>query len=550
VVDDSPCLSIPENGIHIRRDHTVPRNARVLLSIVASVVLLAGICGCDNGGPSVDPNTSTSVEMIVGQREVTHLNVNYDLEIIAPYILPNIQDKLVEINGEYDIIPGLARSWEISPDGLRYTFHLAESVRWHDGHDFTSEDVKWTIQSVIEEQGVAAKLLTGVTSIETPDRNTVVITLSEPDSTFLNSLGTYYGFFILPKHLYEGSDVRTNEYNMKPVGTGPFIFKEWVQGSHITLVANDDYFQGRPKVDSLVFRFADHVPVVLAALESGEMHTSQLAVAFGEIPRLQNTGVLDVEMQPGTNPIWMGFNLTKAPFDDVRVRRAIAHAIDRKALSDVVFQGLSPAHETTYCESIAWVVNEDAHQPEYDLEKAAQLLDEAGLPLVNGVRLRTTVSCFRGTSLWGMPEAAEFIKEQLSQVGIITEIKLMEYATWTEVVNERHEFDMAIAGGLRGPNPQDFTNFVADGGARNCMQYVNPRVEQLFRDVKLAVDRDEVAAMYKEIQAIVAEDLPLLTLVMNVDPRVSRKEFTGFYWQENAKKLVPTHSFRLVEKVK
>ncbi|MBI4277267.1 MAG: hypothetical protein HY660_02325 [Armatimonadetes bacterium] len=485
---------------------------------------------------------------IVGNRDPVSFNPNYDFVGNAYYVAPNVLDKLVEISTLGDVIPSLTRSWRVSPDGKVYTLTLASGVRWHDGKPFTADDVKFTVESVVKEKGVAAKLLAGVTRIETPNPTTVVITLAEPDATFLNTLGTYYGFFILPKHLYERTDVRRNSYNWKPVGTGPFRFVEWIKGSHLTLEVNPEHFKGRPAIDRLVFKFIEEVPVALVALQAGEIHTTQLSVSYGEVERLRRNQSLATEMEPSPILVWLGFNLRKKPFADARVRRALAAAIDRDALARIVYrQMVRPAHGT-YLESVKWAFNPQAKQPAYDRKEAEGLLDDAGYPRgTDRRRMSLTISTFRGSALWGLPETAFFIKSQLQKIGVDVSIDMTDFAAWTDKVNRRGEFDMAIAGGIHGPEPSNFAEFVASNGVRNAMAYKNPRVDELFHRARLTADREQRAGYYRQIQAIIAEDLPRVSLVLYTFPRVWRKGFTGMYWQEGFRDRAPQHYFGFVK---
>ena len=163
----------------------------------------------------------------------------------------NVFNKLVTMNYDYEICPDLAKEWTISEDGLTYTFYLHEGVKWHDGVPFTSEDVKFTIEAVLENNGRMAAEWGAIEEVECPDENTVILHLSRPDSALLGFLA-WYACQIIPKHIYEGTDWTTNPANQAPIGTGPFKFVAWNQGVSIELEANEDYFLGRPYVDKLV----------------------------------------------------------------------------------------------------------------------------------------------------------------------------------------------------------------------------------------------------------------------------------------------------------
>lgn len=481
----------------------------------------------------------------IAVKEPTTLNFNWDLDLVTPYILVNIQNKLFDTTYDNATIPVLAETWSLSEDARAFTVKVHEGVLWHDGSELTAADVAYSYTKALEVKGPASPLLSMVSSVTAVDSYTVRFDLSEPSGNFVETLANYYGVFIVPQALYDdGSDVRANPLNLAPPGTGPFKFVEWVPGSHIRLAANDDYFLGRPGVDQLVFRFMDHLPTVVAALEAGEIDSTQLTIPFGDIPRLQQLGGLQVTVLPKTNPSWLGFNLRREPFSDVRVRRAIAHAIDRDLLSDIVFGGLAPAEHTAWLSVVAWANNPEARQPDYDPELAEKLLDEAGLKRgSNGIRFSMTIATFRGSSLWGMPESADFIRDQLRSIGVDAEVRLMESATWSDMVNVRHDFDVAIGGGLRGPDPNDFAIFVSADGPRNAMGYENDRVEELFKIGRTVGSQEERRAAYFELEQIIADDLPLLTLIATVDPYVNNLRFEGYPWQDGYRDIGMNHYF-------
>lgn len=520
---------------HIQTAHVgrapLGRMLRVLSAIGVAVFLAFGL--------------AQPVTLTVAVKEPTTLNFNWDLDLVAPYILPNIQNKLFDFNYNNATLPVLAEEWSMSEDAMTFTVKIREGVLWHHGPELTAADVAFSYNTSIEVGGPASQMLGSVADVEAVDKYTVQFQLTEPSGNFVETLANYYGVFIVPEELYgDGSDVRSNPLNLIPPGTGPFKFVEWVQGSHILLVANDDYFAGRPGVDQLVFRFMDHLPTVVAALETGEIDTTQLTIPFGDVPRIQQLRGMQVTILPKTNPSWLGFNIHREPFDDVRVRRAIAHAIDRELLSDIVFGGLAPAEMTAWLSVVEWANNPDALQPAFDPEAAERLLDEAGLTRgANGIRFNMSISTFRGSTLWGMPESADFIRDQLRDVGINAEVRLMESATWTDMVNARHDFDVAIGGGLRGPDPDAFNVFVGDGGARNAMGYRNDRVEELFAIGRSVADQDLRREAYYELHQIIADEIPLLTLIATIDPYVNNLRFEGYPWQDGYRDIGTNHYF-------
>lgn len=478
------------------------------------------------------------------------LNVNYEFDGGNYFIVPNIMDKLIDVDTAFNLIPGLAETWEVSSDGLQYTFHLAQGVKWHDGVPFTAADVVWTVESLIQESGYGVSAVKGVNQVEALDDYTVRFTLDQVNSAFLQALAVRYGFFILPKHLYEGTDPRTNPQNWAPVGTGPFKFEELVPGSSVSLVANKEYFKGQPSLDRLIFRNFPNISSAVAALEAGEVGFLASSPAFAEGVRLMSVPGISVALVPSETAVWLAFNLREAPLDDLRVRQAIAHAIDRDQINQLVYQSLLKPADTVYISIIEGAWNADAKQPNLDLAAAEALLDEAGYPRgANGIRFKLSYSGFQA-SLWGAREIGEVLRANLARIGIDLETEFYDFAVYAERIQQNHDFDLAWSGGPHGPDPSAFANFVASYGNRNVMGYSNSRVDELFTLAASTAVRDESNHYYQEIQQIVADDLPRLTLLEWSWMNPYQAKYSGFWWEEGSLGKVPKDNYQLVSEAK
>lgn len=225
-----------------------------------------------------------------------------------------IFSKLITLDADYNVIPDLAESWEVSEDGLTYTFHLRKGVKWHDGHPFTSADVAWTLNQIrTHKEAPAWKNLVDVEDIETPDDYTVIIKLSKPYAPFLGFLA-WYGTWIMPQHLYaiteNGSPVDwlSNPHNQNPVGTGPFKFAEWVKGDHVTVEKNPDYFLGEPYVDKIVFKILPDENTALQAFLNGEVDYDG-NVSNAQISILKRVPGVVVKMKPAPSRYYIAFNI-------------------------------------------------------------------------------------------------------------------------------------------------------------------------------------------------------------------------------------------------
>ncbi|MGV3651446.1 MAG: ABC transporter substrate-binding protein [Devosia sp.] len=515
---------------------------------VLAFALLGSLLGTAQSGIAQDETLVLSMPY-----EPKFLNVNYDSDLGAPYQNMNIYSKLITYSYANSELHGdLAESWDLSSDGLTYTFKLRQGVKWHDGAPFTAADVVWTIEDILREgtAAVSFKMIQDIASIEAPDDFTVVITLKAPNSAFLANVASYYGFNILPRHLYEGTDVRANPLNLAPVGTGPFKFAETVPGSHTVMVANEDYFGEGPFVDVLVFRTIPNLATAISALEAGETAYSIASPPPGEVPRLAASPGIKVDSSNSPIVMWFGFNFDRPEFKDVRVRRAIAQAINREEIAEKLYRGLVKPADGYYTSAVGWANNPDVKQPAFDPAAAEQLLDEAGYPRgADGIRFRTSYTAFT-FSIWGGPEQAQMIRQYLADVGIDVTVKNTEFSLFNEVIRTKRDYDMVNSGGLRGPDPSEFINFVGSKGSRNVMPFVNQEVDALFAQDRVAVTQDERKALHHKIQELVAADVPVVNLIEYAYARPYRSEWTGWWWQEDAIGRVGQDMYNLVQRQK
>jgi peptide/nickel transport system substrate-binding protein len=511
----------------------------VLLALLVTPALGQAVKGPRYGGTLV----------VALAYEPRFMNVNYEFDGAAPYYNMNIYSKVVNYDYPTNKVHGdLAERWDVSSDGLTYTFYLRRNVKWHDGRPFTSADVKWTLDSILAEgnKAQAYRLLSDIQSVSAPDPYTIRVRLKDRNSAFLMNMASYYGFNVLPRHLYEGTDVRTNPANLRPIGTGPFKFSEWVQGSHITFVANKEYFREGPYLDRLVFRTIPHMPTVLAALETAEIHFSAISPPFGEVDRLLKMPGVTVDPSSSMIMQWIAINMEDPKYKDPRVRQALAHAINPAELANRVYRGMAKPGLGTYTSAVQWAYNPKALQPKHDLQRAEQLLDEAGLRRGrDGVRFKTRYSAWIA-NIFGGPELAQVVREQLSRVGIDMTVEVSEFALFREKVQVRRDFELTGSGGLHGPDPSEFYNFVGCTGIRNVMKYCNQEVERLFDEGRKAITLEDRKKAYFRIQEILAVDVPRLNLVEYRYMRPYRKGFHGLWWQPSVAGRIGQDMYNLV----
>lgn len=423
-----------------------------------------------------------------------------------------IFSKLVTLDHDYNVIPDLAESWEVSADGLTYTFHLRKGVKWHDGKPFTAADVVWTFTQIKNHsEAPASKHFEKVVAIEAPDDHTVVIKMSQPQAPFVGFLA-WYGTFIMPKHIYDITkdgqpvDWLDNPANQNPIGTGPFKFVEWVKGDHVTLMKNPDYYMGEPYLDKIIFKIIPDQNTAFQAFMAGEVDVNG-NVSNAHIPLYQRTPDVVAFQKPAPSRYYMGFNVARrsSPFNNVKVRFATAYALNREEIFNKAIK-YGVVSDGFYTLGIPWAYNPNAKAPGYDPKLAEKLLDEAGYPRgKDGYRFEAVLVYFQG-QVWA--DMSTVIKEQLEKVGIKVKLEEYEIAAYIEKVLKAGDFDLTVLNGFQGPDPDNLKLRVGTGGDINVMGYSNPKVDELLDKGATVSDLKERQKYYFEIQEILAQDLP------------------------------------------
>ena len=507
--------------------------------VVASALVLTG---CAGGGTTPEPSSTSSEPRWGGalvvslSDDVSIFNDNYDAESRFPYVAPNIFSRLINYDFPTTTFHGdLATEWEVDDEGKTYTFSLRDDVLWHDGEKFDAADVVFTYSSILEHGADATtySLYKNIESVTAPDDHTVVFVLKEPSSVFLAQLTDYYGAWILPEHLFGTADPREAAANQAPVGTGPFKFVEKVTGDHVTLERNPDYFGQVPYVDKLVFRTIPNRSTAIAALKAGEIHFSTASPGFAEIDGLESSPQLNVEITPSEIFQWINFNVQRPIVSDPNVRKAIAMAIDTTQLNEIVYFGKAVPGSTIFRHG-HWAADPKITQPKQDIEESKRLLDAAGYPVkADGTRFTLNYTTWN-TSIFGGPELAQIVKQQLKEVGIGVDIEQNEFSMFNERVRVNHDFDMNASGGLHGPDPDAWSTFFLSTSSRNDGQFMNPQLDDLLNQGRTVQGEEARKEVYSKVQQVLADELPRINLVEYVDARTTSKKTHDYWWEKGA----------------
>jgi peptide/nickel transport system substrate-binding protein len=441
-------------------------------------------------------------------------------------------ERLVRMEEDQSFRPTLAESWEATPDHHGYTLTLRKGVTWHDGKDFSADDVAFSIATYWKtlKPGGILKVLDGVDIV---DRHKVVVRFAKPvpEYSFLNTLNRG---FIIPRHVYEQGNIAINPANNAPIGTGPYKFVRWVRGSHAEFVANRNYWvPGQPYIDRLIVRWWREPSARAAALEAGELDIAVgNPISLGDLKRLQQNPNITVAWTGyvGVAPIGIHFNVRNPVVRDRAVRQAILHAIDRSFIADTIYFGYAkPAISPISRNSIF----STADVPRYDFDpaKAARLLDEAGYPVkADGKRFKVKLVA----TGWSEenPKGGVYLKQVFDDLGIDTRLVVPDRPNSLKALYTDYDFDIAYSDGgstSMEPVPGLTYLFTTDGIAkgvpfRNASGYSNPQVDALVDQLTFEIDPEKRKALIQDFARLAATEVPVFPLIELSSYTAARKE--------------------------
>jgi peptide/nickel transport system substrate-binding protein len=448
-----------------------------------------------------DPNTFV---MII-ESSPTNLDPRVGIDAQSERIDELLFDALLIRDEHLNVQPGLAERWEI-PDPLTYVFHLHHGIAFHDGRSLTSRDVKWTVDSLLEGKIRSTKSAAYrfVDRIDTPDDFTVVFHLKEPNSTLLWNLSEGASG-IVP---YGSLD----EITRQPVGTGAFRFISAEQDKEIILARNEKYWGAKARLARIRFTIVPDATTRALELRKGSADAAINALSADTVVALQREPNLQIERAPGTVLSYLAFNLKDSVLKDVRVRQAIAYAVDRSPLLQYIWRGFAqPAQSILPKQS--WAYDQEVPFYPHDPEKARQMLDAAGYPAHDGIRFHLTMKTSTEESTRLM---AAVWQQQLREVGIALDIRTFEFATFfADVTSGAFQlYSLRWIGGNEDPDIFEYAfhsnRFPPKGANRGF--YSNPRVDSLIDQARREIDQQSRKKLYDEVQEILARDVPYINL--------------------------------------
>ena len=439
-------------------------------------------------------------------------------------------------NESLELIPILAKSWQISEDKLIYTFKLKENIKWHDGKPFTSSDVVFSYNSIMNPKVDAPQLRAyyqEIQNVEALDKYTVKFTYARPYFLALEFCG---GMPIIPKHIFEEGDINKNPAGRYPIGTGPYRFSKWETGREIVLEKNHDYWGEKPKIDKIVFKIINDPNVAFQVLKKGEIDL--LGLTPIQWVRQSNTDQFKNRINKHSyfapNYRFIGWNIDKPFFTDNRVRKAMTHLVDRKLILEKIQYNLGAiVTNPFYLKSKEY---DHSIQPySYNPEKAKELLNEAGWIDTNsdGIRDKDGVKFEFEFLIPNGSDTSEkistIIKEELDKVGVAMKIRKIEWAVFVQKLNER-KFDAVTLGWSMGVETDPFQvwhSSQVSGGGSNFVGFKNAEIDKIIEEARQEFDRNKRIELYKKFANIIHQEQPYTFLFCNKSTIALNNRFAG-----------------------
>lgn len=500
------------------------------MNFAVPIFLLVVLCSAGLSSDKIDPNGKLIFSL---GGEVSILNPILSTDSSSSSVEDLIFSGLTRINEKLEVIPDMAKSWTVSKDGKIITVNLRKNIKWHDGADFTAEDVKFTYDSILNPKINSVRRSDFIIDGE-PIRFRVLgkyvvqIILPKPFAPMLSRLGTG----IIPKHLLSDKDINTASFNRNPVGTGPFKFAEWKTGDFVRVVRNDNYFKGKPLLAEILFKIIPDENAALIAFEAGETDSAGIpAKDYNRMKELKNINIFEYDTLLYT---YLGLNIDNPLFSDKRVRQAMAHAVNKKQLISLILKKMGTE---AYAPSspVSWAYSADVTKYAYDTKKASLILENLGWKLgpdgyrhKNGKRFEFTCLVNQGNK--DREKAAVVLQQQFKKVGIKMDIKILEWAALLKIINNPKspkEFDAVIMGWSLGLDPDSYSIWHSSQYPRgfNFINYKNLTVDRLLEQGRTELNQQKRKSIYARLYKQISDDQPYIFLwyphtVVGVSKRV------------------------------
>lgn len=518
---------------------------RVLALLLVLAMLAAAGCGgkgkTEEGQAGTGTETGSGAEG--GAKDTLTIAQGADPVSLDPYgttdtpairVASCIFETLVTRDDNGEIAPGLAESWEIVDD-TTYVFHLRQGVKFHNGEELKASDVAFSFSKIAESPHASSIRATiDFENSKAVDDYTFEMKMTEPFGPILNHLGHAVMAIVNEKAYTEAGDA----VGQNPVGTGPYKFVSWAASDRIVLEANQEYWGTAPAIPNVIWRTIPEVATRSIEVEAGGVDVA-VDIQASDVERLESKEGVEVFREVASSINFIGLNTTKAPFDNVKVRQAIDLATDKEAIYNVVYQGTGTIAEAPMS-SVVWAYNDQLPKHEYNVEKAKELLAEAGY--ADGFKMTMTTDESQARQ-----DTAEIVQSQLAAIGIQVEIQSLERTTYIGEVcaGTLEAFSLGWSSDTGDPDYALYASFHSSqhGEGGNMSFYTNEEVDRLLQLGRTSTDQEERKEAYLEAQAIVWEEVPCIFLQCPEDLYAYNSNLKNFSVYSNGQMKIPEFSF-------
>ncbi|WP_053955934.1 ABC transporter substrate-binding protein [Inediibacterium massiliense] len=490
------------------------------VSLVLMMSLVVGsLVGCGNSTSETAGEKKNNL-VVATAYDAKSLDPHATNDMASSNAMKQIYENLVTLNDKNEVVPQLAEKFE-KIDDKTYKFYLKKGVKFHNGEELKASDVKFTFERAMNE-GAAVEHIVGEidpNGIEIIDDYTIVIQTKKPSTPFLTSLAHVGGGCILNEKAVKEAG---NNYGMNPVGTGPFKFESWAKGDKIVLKRNDDYYGERPAFEEMVLRAIPEATNRTIELESGAVDIAY-DITANDVSRVEENPDLEILRKIDNSTTYLGMNCEKAPFNNEKVRQAINYALDTESIVKSVFRGVGGIATGTVAPNVKYF-NKELGKPDYNVEKAKQLLKEAGFE--KGFK----------TVIWTNDkkeriDIATIMQSQLKEIGIDVEIKVLEWGALLEGLKNKQHDIVVVGWTCQTPDPDMaiYAPFHSTmKGKNNFAFFGDPQIDELLEKGRLLEDSPEREKVYYDVQKLLREKAPWVVINNGEQVVGVRKGITGF----------------------
>jgi peptide/nickel transport system substrate-binding protein len=473
---------------------------------------------------------------------VVRLSINGDVTvnpITFPQQLPTTQvikvlfNTLTKYNpGDLKVVPDLATLWTPAENGRVWVFKLRRGVKWHDGAPFNANDVRFTFEQIVNpaNRALYRTTFTGLQRVTAVDDHTVRFEFERPYPSLPIVVG--FNIPIVPRHLLEGKNVNEMpEFIQRPIGTGPYKWKEYVQGSHLTFEANPDYYAGKPPVETLVVKIVPDINTVVAQMRTGELDFA--VVEPVHVPTLKAQPNIRFQNVVLPSAFYVSLNASRWPFNDKKVRQAFMYGLNRQQIVERVLQNTAPLATGPYSSAFGRFFNKNLKPYPHDVNKAKTLLAEAGFrPGTGGILeqggkpLSFELMVDKGNPT--REQIALVTQQQWRQLGADVKLNVVEWSVYIARGSRRPgDYDARTSWRITSTDPDKSTEYTSAGTVNHYM-YNNPEVDRLMAEARATYDPMKRTQLYHRIQEIVYDDVPVLWIFYNSEILAINNRVQGF----------------------